>query len=132
MPSIVGINHLSLSVSDLDASVQWYEKVLGFTVVSRKLPGGLDKALLRPADSGVTVVLVSHAEAAEPGAFNERRAGLDHLSFAVADRAALDEWGARLDELGIARSEVKTGSTGELIAFRDPDNIALEFYTLPR
>ncbi len=38
----------------------------------------------------------------ESSEFTPRRVGLDHLSFAVPDRAALEAWRARLDELGIA------------------------------
>ena len=48
---------------------------------------------------------------------------------AVADRATLDAWIAHLDGLGVAHGDVTRGATGDLIAFRDPDNIALEFYT---
>jgi glyoxylase I family protein len=79
---------------------------------------------------GITVVLVDHADKAQPGPFSERRNGLDHLSFAVADRAALEEWGAHLEAAGVIHSPIKEGSTGSLLAFRDPDNVALEFYTL--
>jgi hypothetical protein len=35
---------------------------------------------------------MSKVEAPEPGPFSERRCGLDHLSFAVPDRATLDAW----------------------------------------
>jgi glyoxylase I family protein len=65
-----------------------------------------------------------------PGPFNERRTGLDHLSFAVPDRAALEAWVARLDEHNVVHSDIVSGSTGDLVPFRDPDNIALELYTL--
>ena len=36
----------------------------------------------------------------------------------------LDNWRARVDELGIPRS----GAMPHLITFRDPDNIQLEFF----
>jgi catechol 2,3-dioxygenase-like lactoylglutathione lyase family enzyme len=42
----------------------------------------------------------------EGGAFTPRRVGPDHLSFAVPDRAALDAWQARLDELGIEHDAI--------------------------
>ena len=37
---INGINHVAISVADLDESVAWYERVFGFTVNSRsRIPG---------------------------------------------------------------------------------------------
>ena len=66
---------------------------------------------------------------AEP--FDERRAGLDHVAFGVADRTELETWSARLDELGIAHSPIKDDHYGSGLSFRDPDNIALELFSPP-
>ena len=38
--------------------------------------------------------------------FDGHRAGLDHVSFGCADRAELEGWKTRLDELGIPRGEI--------------------------
>lgn len=127
LPALDGIHHVTLTVSDLDRSVAWYTETLGFTELQRVAVNGMAKAML--THGGLLVTLTEHGEFAEPGAFSERRTGLDHLGFAVPDRAALDAWAARLDALGVARGEVTRGRSGDLIAFRDPDNIALEFYT---
>lgn len=35
MPSISGIHHVSLSVTDLERSVRWYGDVLSFVVAAR-------------------------------------------------------------------------------------------------
>jgi glyoxylase I family protein len=37
----------------------------------------------------------------------------------------------RLDEFGIAHGEIKDASYGTGLSFRDPDNIALEFFAPP-
>ncbi len=39
--------------------------------------------------------------------------------------------GARLDELGIAHGEIVDADFGSGLAFRDPDNIQLEFFAPP-
>lgn len=128
VPEISGIHHVTLSVSDLERSIAWYSDVLGAAVARRWAADGIDKALVKVGP--VTITLVNHGDYAVRGQFSERRCGLDHLSFAVADRVTLDAWLARLDELGVTRGEISRGGTGDVLSFRDPDNIALEFYTL--
>ena len=127
-PAIERIHHVTLTVSDLDRTIPWYCDILGFKAVKRLSDGGMEKALL--VRDGLIVSFVQHGDSAVAGAFDERRTGLDHLSFAVADRAALDEWVAVLDAGSVRRGEVTRGLNGWVVAFRDPDNIALEFYTL--
>jgi hypothetical protein len=43
----------------------------------------------------------------------------------------LSEWEARLDELGIAHGGIVDAGYGSGLSFRDPDNIALEFFAPP-
>ena len=130
MTDISGYHHVTLTVSDVERSAAWYEQVLGLEVFRRVQQDELSKALLRHPTSGLFLVLVAHGEHAVVGPFSERRCGLDHVGFAVADRASLERWKERLDAAGVERSDVIQGSSGELVAFRDPDNIALEVYTL--
>jgi catechol-2,3-dioxygenase len=68
---------------------------------------------------------------ADASAFNERRVGLDHLAFACTSRSELEAWAVRLDELGIAHGGVVEADYGSGLSFRDPDNIALEFFAPP-
>jgi catechol-2,3-dioxygenase len=63
--------------------------------------------------------------------FQERRPGLDHVSFGCASRAELVEWAARLDRLGIAHGGILDAGYGSGLSFRDPDNIALELFAPP-
>ena len=62
---------------------------------------------------------------------DEHRAGLDHVAFGCADRAELERWQARLDELGIPHGGIVGAHYGSGLSFRDPDNIALEFFAPP-
>ena len=67
------------------------------------------------------------------GPFDERRAGLDHVGFAVDNRGALDDWQARLADQGVEHSPVEDTASGSVLVFRDPDQIQLEmWWTKPR
>lgn len=63
--------------------------------------------------------------------FDERRPGLDHLAFDCTSRAELEEWERRLNDLGVANGGVVDAPYGSGLSFRDPDNIALEFFAPP-
>lgn len=126
-PAFDGFHHVSLTVADLDRSLAWYAEVLGFEEMRRVTVDVLEKALM--TRDGLIVTFVAHGELAKPGPFDERQCGLDHLSFALPDRAALDAWVAHLDAHGVERGEITQAMLGTMVAFRDPDNIALEFYT---
>jgi glyoxylase I family protein len=69
-----------------------------------------------------------HFDAQPHGGFDARRPGLDHLAFACASLTELQQWSDRLDALGATRSAVLTEPYGSGLAFRDPDDIALELF----
>ncbi|TDD37414.1 VOC family protein [Actinomadura sp. KC06] len=127
-PSVTGFSHLSLSVADRDKSVQWYGDVLGFTPFHvQDDDRWLETICILPGR--LTVLgLVQHRDAAGP--FDHRRAGLDHLAFAVDDRAALEEWYARLVDLGVTCSPVAETPFGPVLCFRDPDDVQLELFAM--
>ena len=122
-----GISHLDLSVSDAETSAAWYQRVLGLQRLRRDdLPGRTMIVLLhRP--TGLIIGLNEHQNMPD-GRFDERRCGLDHVGFAVSERAELDVWQARLAELGVEHSPVADADTGAALVFRDPDNIQLEMW----
>ena len=80
--------------------------------------------------SGMVVDVMTHDDG-PPGPFDERRVGLDHLSFEVADRVTLDEWVARLDDKGVRNSGVMDIGYGPTVVFRDPDKLQLELMVHP-
>jgi len=125
-----GFHHLTVNVQDVDRSVKWYGEVLGFEPARQIETDTFSRVILRHPDTGATLGLNRHNAAVADEPFDERRAGLDHLAFRVADRASLDAWVSRFDELGIAHSEVKAGGAAEsfLVVFRDPDGLQLEVY----
>ncbi|QIM21271.1 VOC family protein [Phycicoccus sp. HDW14] len=121
MPQFSGLNHVSLSVTDLDASEGFYTRLLGFR---RILDVGYARICIHQG-TGFVLALVRH-EKGRGERFTELTTGLDHLGFAAADRDELVEWAARMDQLGAEHSPVQDMPLGYHLNFRDPDGIALE------
>jgi catechol 2,3-dioxygenase-like lactoylglutathione lyase family enzyme len=132
-PVVAGYHHFAPTVSDVEASAQWYERVFGMTRVPVAFPhhggeeGGYAVVLMEPRSG---IVLGLHHHDGNPGQlFDERRTGLDHMSFAVAGRTDLDAWASWLDSLGVENSGVTDTDDPvpySVVVFRDPDNIQLE------
>lgn len=130
MPAITGFSHVTFTVTDLRASVEWYERVLGVQKLFEGEENGM--TFLVTIEPGSNVLLTfRHHESTVTEPFDETRVGLDHIAFHVADRAEMQAWLQKLDELGVDHSEIKDVEYGSVLTFRDPDNIQLEFFTLP-
>ena len=127
-----GLQHVAITVSDLDASTAWYSRLFGADpVLDEDEEGGEFHHTVYALDGGMLFGLHTHNGREAKDAFDERRTGLDHVGFALPDSASLEQWGSRLDELGIEHGGVKKASYGSGISFRDPDGIALEFFIAP-
>jgi len=123
------ITHVALTVSDLNRSVPWYESLFGAKPVLDEDTGPFRHVVWLVGGTLVGLHQFPALKSSEP--FDERRIGLDHLAFACANRAELEQWEARLNELGVANGGVVDASYGSGLSFRDPDNIALEFFAPP-
>ena len=103
---------------------------MGFRLIHRGHEEDFEVRNVEHPESGLVVGLLTHAEPL-PGAFDERRVGLDHLSMTVADRAELERWAEHLDASGVTHSGVIDAPFGPTLVFRDPDNIQLELFVHP-
>lgn len=121
------VHHMTLTVSDLARSVDFYTRHFGFQPLvdlgSRRLltNGHLILAVTLPSDPGAPIP--------ESDRFNENRIGLDHVSFSIAGRVELEAAAAYLDAQGVSRGEIKDLGSGfgiYVMTVRDPDNIQLE------
>ena len=100
-----GFHHVSLTVTDVEASVAWYQRLLELQRLLAPFPnyGGEETGyaiVLIDPDAGISIGL-HHHEGNDGQPFDERRTGLDQIGMAVPDRADLDSWAARLDSLGV-------------------------------
>jgi glyoxylase I family protein len=127
MPEVRAFSHIAFTVTNLEASAVWYERLLGAVRATIGGDDGHSYAVL-VAPNGVIVGLHNHSSTQYEDEFSEARVGLDHVAFAVADMAELDEWRERLEGLGIAHSGIIESPSGHHLNFRDPDNIQLEFF----
>ncbi|MCU1594723.1 MAG: Glyoxalase/bleomycin resistance protein/dioxygenase, partial [Frankiales bacterium] len=128
LPSLTGVSHLALTVTDLQRSVAWYVETLGFAeLFPFDTEAFTRRILLHP--SGAVVALTQHTAAAA-GRFDPHVTGLDHVGFSAASVEDLEAWAQWLTSCGVEHAGVQvTPLTGSaLVAFCDPDGIALEVY----
>ena len=131
MNEFPGITHIAVTVRDLARSTKWYADLFGSSpVLDEDVETGSFHHTVFALGGGNLFGLHKHAL---PSAvrFDERRPGLDHVSFGVEDRAELEKWSSRLDELGVVHGEIVDAHYGSGLSFRDPDGIALEFFAPP-
>ena len=132
------LHHLALTVSDVDASVPWYEAVFDLRFqVDVPHPGGVGKLLTDEANQ-LMIVLHRH-DTNDGGLFGETVTGLDHASFVVPSRADLEDWQRHLEAQGVVRADaadkpltqspIVDEPYGSVLVFRDPDNIQLELFS---
>src|ERR1700733_15084956 len=93
-PVITGVHHVCLTVTDIDASMNWYQQLFQAGRWAGRLPHyareetGFAEMLV---DNSTGLLIGLHHHNANQGEkFEESHTGLDHVSFQVADRAALE------------------------------------------
>ena len=129
MPEFPAIHHVALTVRDLERSVPWYTELFGAEPVVDEDTGPFHHVAW--VLGGQTIVGLHQFPGPAPvEPFDEHRVGLDHLAFVCASRQELESWEARLNDLGVTNGGVLDSVYGAGLSFRDPDNIALEFFVL--
>ena len=131
MTAFPPLTHVALTVRDLSVSVPWYEALLGSEPVIDEDTEPAMHHTVYLLGNGTLIGLHQHSTPASAGRFSEFNVGLDHVAFACADRAELEKWAGRLDELGVEHGGIKDAAYGSGVSFRDPDGITLEFFAPP-
>jgi catechol-2,3-dioxygenase len=124
------VTHVALTVTDLGRSRPWYHALFGSDPVLDEDTGPFHHVVWLIGGNLMAINKFPDLRSADP--FDERRPGLDHLAFGCANRSELQEWESRLNELGISNGGIVDAPYGSVLSFRDPDNIALEFFAPTR
>ncbi len=120
-----GVNHINIVTGDLDATVRFYESVLGMHSALIPVPIPNFKGCWISDAAGSPIV---HVQAHNPERHGELKTGmggaLDHVSLTCAGFA---ETMARCDELGV-EYRVNDREFGELrqVFITDPNGVSLE------
>lgn len=117
------IDHVTLTVSNLDRTMEFYAQLFQTKLTKHKS----NSFNLLPA--GIRVWFVQWEKQYPHDRFDERRIGLDHLAFHATSITELEKFVQRLTEMGVATAGLER-FTGKYpyVCFRDPDNIQIEFF----
>ena len=138
MPAV--LHHIALTVTDIDASVEWYSTVFG-VAFKMDVPhhGGVGKLLMD--DAGELMIVLHRHDGNDGALFAETVTGLDHVGFLVPSRADLEAWQDHLEAAGVTccdaadkpatQSPIADEAYGSVLVFRDPANIQLELFSPP-
>ena len=121
------IHHLTLSVTDRQASADWYRSLLGdATEIEREGPGWKRTRMQWPG--GLVIGLTQHFATASTDVFDHSRVGLDHIGLECASADDVREWSQHMDSIGIEHGPLEDVAYGWAVTARDPDSIAVEFF----
>ena len=129
MPDFPALAHVAVTVNDLGRSRPWYQQLFGSAPVLDEDTGPFHHVVWLLG--GTLIGIHQHSQPSSSEPFDEKRPGLDHVAFGCANRAELEQWEAHLNGLGIAHGGIVDAPYGSGLSFRDPDNIALEFFAPP-
>jgi catechol 2,3-dioxygenase-like lactoylglutathione lyase family enzyme len=124
-----GLHHVKFPVTDLDASLKWYEKVLKAKREPRfdHLDSDGNRFAVITFWPGVDVPceLRFAPDAAKAVA------GFDPVAFGVTDEQALQGWIEHFDAVGAEHTDVINSFVGKMVQVTSLDGLAIRLYVAP-
>jgi catechol 2,3-dioxygenase-like lactoylglutathione lyase family enzyme len=124
MPEFSGYAHVALTVTDLTASVPFFEAVFEAPPVTELVTDDFTRKIFAVGPDQVFGI-TEYVEK-RPGRFDFLLPGLDHVSFAVPERASVVSLQARLEAAGIG-GDLVDAPYGTVLNIKDPDGNQVEF-----
>jgi glyoxylase I family protein len=120
-PKTPGIHHINLRCSDLQATKDFYQNIIGFPIALEA-----DGLFAFPV-GGVFIVFKT---ADDDARFNPFTIGTDHIAITCESEEELSRTAKGLSDAGVENTGVKLDPTlqKKYVAFKDPDRIQWEFY----
>lgn len=115
----VSIGSVALTVRDLDAVGDFYEKALGMARLAR------DGETMRLGAAGRTLLELRRDPNAQ---YRPREAGLFHTAFLLPERADLGRWIKHAAESGMRLDGVSDHLVSEALYLHDPEGNGIEIY----
>jgi catechol 2,3-dioxygenase-like lactoylglutathione lyase family enzyme len=121
---LCGFHHVKLPVSDIQRSLEWYERVLGLRVKIEFVEEGMLQGVAL-ADPGQTLQIALRHDPEHIAGLT----GFDPVALCVPAADGLREWRRRLERLGEPHGGIITGHAGSvLVGLHDPDGIEIRLY----
>lgn len=118
-PPAAHVEHVKLNVSDLDHSIEFYTKTLGFSLLDKN-----DQSASLTADGETSILSLHQPENAAP---KGRTSGLYHFAILLPERSDL-----AAITLQLAHKNIRFGSADHLVSealyLNDPDGNGIEIY----
>ena len=126
MPDHGGFGHVTLTVTDLERSADFYNRVFSAQTVDASEDAVGPYAICMGPN--FMLGLRTHSATKEGDGFHFARVGLDHMGVHVEGEEDLEKWRAHLEEQGIECSSPVASPYGLHLHIKDPDGIATEFF----
>ncbi len=124
-PTLAGIHHVKLPVTDLERSFAWYESRLGYRRGTEFLEDGVLMGIaMEHPNGGPTLALRLNPEK------SDALGDFDYFAVGVPDKEAIEALADHLTALGEEHAGVHFATVGWILPLlHDPDGHEVRFYT---
>ncbi len=115
------LDHVGIAVRDLDAVVEWYQKMFGATVAHRERieSDGVDEALIKVADSYIQLLTPFRDDSPLAKYMEKNGEGIHHVGYRVDSTEEVLE-DVKAQGARVVDEHPRTGSRGTTVAFLHP------------
>ncbi|MBV8236270.1 MAG: methylmalonyl-CoA epimerase [Acidimicrobiia bacterium] len=118
---LTDLDHVGIAVRDLDAVVEWYQKMFGATVAHRERidSDGVDEALIKVADSYIQLLTPFRDDSPLAKYMEKNGEGIHHVGYRVDSAEEVLE-DVKAQGARVVDEHPRTGSRGTTVAFLHP------------